>query len=755
MIHLFCPQCGTYLGRSDKCEACGYRRSPVERPVPPGQVFWRVKVPGEVGRHLTLTMLGERPVLLVPWSERPEYRPAFGGVVALDARTGEEVWSWRSKGPVRAGVTVTAGLVLVPVQESLGRGYIVALSVDEPQEQWHLPLPHSVAHPPVVRERRLYLAADDGCLYTYDLHTKKSVFQSLPRISPEPVPIRVPPLLITRGREELIVVGTYGRHFDRIPGDVVAFNAAGREQWRQSAYGNVRGMTWTQDGRMYITAWRNRPSAGFLFALSVGGHPLWDAPFQQQAEAGDRRKHYFSAPPLVVGDVVYVTSLNRHLYAVDARTGEKQWEIELPRSIATQPVHAHGLLLLAVNDACVHGVDLARRKSLGETPIAPQESDSSLESESSLDRARTRRKRVNALTHPVLWQGILFAATTDGTVVAMPWHLGQYAWMAEQFLAEGRYREAGDAFALAAEFATTRQERETYIQRAIEMWKEVEALERLGAFYVGLGQEEAAAAAFLQAGHFHRHRDWRRALWAVRQALKHYRRLRNREGLVKSLQLLSQIAALPFVRVEGFNVPRYRLWERGPLELRVSNEGKRAARNVRLRLGGSLEQSVELTFDRDLEAANNWIVPLEIVPTQEKSYLNVEVIYESDQPHVGQMSLVWLIPLEAERPPTPPPEIKIGDVGWLSLEIAATTREGVRIRTRDVGVIRGTDVGDIQAGGDIGTISARGDIGFVGVQGDVGIIRERPRPKVRVCSQGHENPTDARFCAKCGEALQE
>lgn len=755
MTLLFCPRCGTYLGRALTCDECGYRRSPVERPCPPGQAFWRVKVPGTVGSHLTLVEVGGRALLLVPWSQRPKYRPAFGGVVALDARTGEEVWSWQTDGPVEAGVSTAGDAVIVPVRDTVGSSRIVALDLYEGQERWRIPVSAAVVNTPVVREQRIYFAADDGTLHVVDTRTLQEVPGFPVRVTPAPVPIRASPLLLARGREEIVIVATYGRDFDRVPGDVVAYDMAGREQWRQPISGTARA-TPTLVGRwLYVTAYRAHPSTGVLSALDAfNGTPLWPQPFQVQAQPGGRQKHYFSASPLVLGNVVYVTSLDHHLYAVDARTGRLLWSVELPRSIATQPVEAQGLLLVVANDARVHAVDLAQQARLADAAIVLEEDLSRrLETETSLQGRRRARPRVHATTQPLLWNGVLFAAASDGTVVAVPWHLGQYAWVAERLRAAGHHREAGDYFALAAHFASSPAEREHYTRQAMEAWKDSEALDRVGAFHLARGEREMAAEAFLQAGHLHQHRHRERAIRAARQALRLFQHLRHREGLVQAMHLLSQMVGLPFVRVEGFVVARYRLWERGRLELRITNEGRQPARNIRLRLGGSLERSVEITFDQDLAPDECWIVPMEIVPTREESRLDVEVMYDCEQPRVAGMVLTWSIPLEAERPPTPPPEIKIGDVGYLNLEIAATTREGVGIRTRDVGVIRGPDMGDILAEGDIGMISAGGEIGSVGSQGDVGIIRERPSSKVRVCSQGHENPPDARFCRICGEQL--
>ena len=743
------------MGNVDTCEVCGYQRSPIERPLTLGQAFWRQQVPGMVGSSFALVRVEGRLLLLVPWTQRPEYRPATGGIVALDAYTGEEIWAKDLGGPVEAGVVVFADRALVPVHNTLSSGRIVALNLANRDPFWELSLPAAVLNTPTVVERRVHFATDDGTWHAVDALSGQELPGFPRRITEQPVPVRASSVLVNSGREETLVVCVYGRDFDRIPGEVIAVTTSGRVQWRQPAYGNVRAAPVAANRRLYVTAYRDHPSTGFLFALdTVTGQPVWEAPFQVQGESGNRRKQYFSASPLVIGDVVYVTSVNRHVYAVDALTGHLLWSLELSRSIATQPRWAHGMLLIAANDARVHAVDVERRTVMADAPISMEEDPSRrTELDSSTSQRWRQHPQVYALTQPLLWGEVLFAAATDGTVAALPWHLGQYAWAAKRFLKEKQFLAAGDHFALAAFSISTREERERYFQQAVDVWQQAEHHDRVGALRLAQGKRKDAAAAFLQAGYVYRYREPQRALAAVRRAVRLYERLHLRESVVEAIRLLSGIADLPFVRVDKFNAARYRLWEHGLLELKVSNEGASRAQGLRLRLGGSLERSVELTFDRDLPANEMWIVPLQIVSTQEHSRLDVEAIYGDEQEPPGNIVLPWSIPLEAERPPVPPPEVKIGDVAHMEIMVGAATREGVRIHTQDVGMIRGTQIEDVHVEGDAGAVFSSMDEDAINIQSNAGLVRKHDQPAARVCSRGHVNPPDARFCSVCGEEL--
>lgn len=65
------------------------------------------------------------------------------------------------------------------------------------------------------------------------------------------------------------------------------------------------------------------------------------------------------AAPLVVGDVVYVASLDKHLYALALATGQELWRQELGGAIAGSPAYADGVLYVGTFMRTVVAVNAA------------------------------------------------------------------------------------------------------------------------------------------------------------------------------------------------------------------------------------------------------------------------------------------------------------------------------------------------------------------------------------------------------------
>ncbi len=73
------------------------------------------------------------------------------------------------------------------------------------------------------------------------------------------------------------------------------------------------------------------------------------------------------APPLQVGDVVYVGTADNLMLALDATNGEKIWEFEAGHSIWGQPAYSGGKLYVTSLDRSLHALDAQTGVELWET----------------------------------------------------------------------------------------------------------------------------------------------------------------------------------------------------------------------------------------------------------------------------------------------------------------------------------------------------------------------------------------------------
>ena len=61
--------------------------------------------------------------------------------------------------------------------------------------------------------------------------------------------------------------------------------------------------------------------------------------------------------PLVVGDTVYIASLDKQVYAIDLDTGRDRWLYETGGRIFSSPAHFEASLWVGSNDGRLHELD--------------------------------------------------------------------------------------------------------------------------------------------------------------------------------------------------------------------------------------------------------------------------------------------------------------------------------------------------------------------------------------------------------------
>jgi outer membrane protein assembly factor BamB len=541
-------------------------------------------------------------------------------------------------------------------------GAVVALALDDGRVCWRTPLGGQVRGVPVVDEARVYATACDGRLTCLDLRDGGDVW-SRPVVE-HAVTIAASPVLVAEhGRTRAIVVATYGRRRDRQGGRVVAFNPRGQHVWAPvEVDGNVASTPVVDGQTLYLTTYAQHPSRGALVALDVRtGKRRWT--FARRRAPGERGTCGLRAAPCVHRGTVYVASLDHHLYALDAKTGEVRWQHDLGKGSACRPIWLRGLILVGTNDGNVHAVDAETGARAWAYPLGGR-----------------------IFTTPRPFAGGALVASQRGELAALPWHLGRYAWAADRLARAGRFSEAGDCRAMAAYHAPDLDARVAAYNQAEADWGRAGEMEKAGRVWLSLDRREEAAEAFRQAGEHWRPRDQRRAARYFKQAADLFFALRRDELLATSTRALSVCAQLPHLHIEPASTGFVR-WEPSTFALRLTNDGRTPAHNVKLcLLGGALEEPLAATIVEPLDPGQSWNVPLTVTPTRAESPLVIELVYASGggayDPLYSRLAYTIRAP---ERPQAP---VQVGDVGVFKMEIGGMTEEGVVIQTQDVGLIR-------------------------------------------------------------------
>ena len=83
------------------------------------------------------------------------------------------------------------------------------------------------------------------------------------------------------------------------------------------------------------------------YAIRADGTPV----FARELEAGAY------STPLILGDMAYVASLDKNLYAIGLENGEKRWNYVAGGRIFASPVVIEASIYVGANDGCLHEID--------------------------------------------------------------------------------------------------------------------------------------------------------------------------------------------------------------------------------------------------------------------------------------------------------------------------------------------------------------------------------------------------------------
>ena len=195
----------------------------------------------------------------------------------------------------------------------------------------------------------------------------------------------------------------------------------------------------------------------------------------------------------------------------------------------------------------------------------------------------------------------------------------------------------------------------------------------LGArMWEALGEDDEAARCYERAAEAWRAVNPGRAGDLYSQAARRYALVGRSDVSERCDQLAARLRRLPELRLEAFNVPRFRQWEAGNFTLRIANVGEQAAQSVSLALGGSLADLVTARVVEPLPPGERWDITLQVTPTAPRAELVVEAEYVERPGQKPPFRSQLREAIQAE--PRPEPAIRVGgDVGLVKITQAEGT----------------------------------------------------------------------------------
>lgn len=242
-----------------------------------------------------------------------------GGIVALDLRSGEIAWRFRT-GNVESSPAVVDDVLFFAAYESrkLSTVYAVALA-ERRRVLWRQALPTKVASSPSLWRGTVYVSAYDRRLYAFESSTGRLRWQTS-AFSDEPevrLLLGVRSLVTrsswTEGGYYATPALAYGHAYAGvIDGVFSAFDAQnGAHRWSRRLKGSIYGSAAVWKHLVYVGT-----TSGRFYALDAGtGTVRW------RFDLGGK----ILGSPTVTNGRVYVSSTARETVVLDAKTGSLRW----------------------------------------------------------------------------------------------------------------------------------------------------------------------------------------------------------------------------------------------------------------------------------------------------------------------------------------------------------------------------------------------------------------------------------------------
>ncbi|MFN0167193.1 MAG: PQQ-binding-like beta-propeller repeat protein [Bryobacteraceae bacterium] len=114
-----------------------------------------------------------------------------------------------------------------------------------------------------------------------------------------------------------------------------------------------------------------------LYAAGLGGAVRTEAPAVVTRPTADPRVRWtfraeakITAPPVVEGDTLYLTSWDQHLYAIDRASGSLRWKQQTGNSITTSPAVDKGSVYAASRDGNLYSFDCSKGTPQWRIPVS-------------------------------------------------------------------------------------------------------------------------------------------------------------------------------------------------------------------------------------------------------------------------------------------------------------------------------------------------------------------------------------------------
>jgi len=277
-------------------------------------------------------------------------------VYAIDAETGTQEWRFPTDSHVNAAPTRVGDTVYVGSEDN----NVYAIDAETGTENWHYTTGDLVTNAPTVVDGTVYIGSRDETVYALDADDGSLEWQHNTGL----------------WINSEVTVHDGVAYVGGDDSTLYAFDADdGNVQWEFSEpVAHLISATTYHDGVVYVASdgetygRADNPTDAVLYAVDAEtGQKEWE--FAVPVPNDTSEDWHFHAAPTVADGVVYISNTNGTIYGLDATAGEEVWRFETGDAVWSSPTVVDGTVYVGSDDHSLYALEAVGDGSSADTRV--------------------------------------------------------------------------------------------------------------------------------------------------------------------------------------------------------------------------------------------------------------------------------------------------------------------------------------------------------------------------------------------------
>ncbi len=286
-------------------------------------------------------------------------------------QTVKPLWTFKCEDEIRSSPTHDGGVLYVGAYDN----NLYALNIADGKFLWKYPTEGGVVSRAAIADQTIFFGSEDGCLYAVSQRSGRLLW----KFNAEK-PIRCSPR-VTDGHV----------FFGADDGYLYALNMiSGKQIWRTDVGDPIRSSPVASNDSVYCGC-----ENGEFLCVDFRGQIRWRY----------RAKRAVTAAPCLAEGVVYFSSLDGAVYAVDARSGWMVWRFRMNKGSVSSPYRHENSVYVGSADGNIYSIDANSAKENWHFKTGHQVSGS-----------------------PIVYNDVVYCGSADGNIYALELKNGRLRW---------------------------------------------------------------------------------------------------------------------------------------------------------------------------------------------------------------------------------------------------------------------------------------------------------------------------------------